>query len=1099
MTASRLNVFHPRLLQERIRSFTFPANLTELHALIEPWREHLRAGSLDAQGEVKLHGDFLQRIFGDLLGYRPFAHATADGWNLTSEQRVLGPGSADGALGFFHATQPAKVIVPIELKGSKQSLDVAVGNPLTPVEQGWSYANKTLGARWIIVSNYRETRLYSKALTPLHYEVVDLTTLGNLEHFKRFFFLLSRGTLLPTPPDGRSTLDELLASSAQMDVEVTNKLYRQYRDLRGALFKDLATRHPNIPARDRLRYTQTILDRTLFVAFAEDRGLLPPKTLDSAIRFRNKYDPKPIWNNLRRVFHWVDKGNADEKFAAYDGGLFATEPELDALEPTDAICRALGDLSSYDFRDDVSVVVLGHIFEQSISDLEELRAEAGGEISPKVSKRKTEGVFYTPAYITRFIVEETLGRFLKEKLAAAKALYDPEAAKLGPAQRTSRWVAMWETYREALLDVRVLDPACGSGAFLLAAYDVLERQYKLAKSELAALGQPALSENDYSVSTILNNNLFGVDLNPESVEITRLSLWLRTASGGRRLTYLDRNIKRGNSVVSNVKLDPWAFDWEHGTEKLHALGDPEDAEDESVDARWREGFDVVIGNPPYVRQERLAPFKEHLEKAFRSYHGVADLYVYFYELGLRVLRDGGRLGFISSGTFARANFAKPFRALLPTMGGIETLVDFGENQPFAGAEMVRPSIVVLRKGSTSAPFRYLLLDEKIPESLAAAMEAKGVVCSARVLEQTEWSFHSDAVGALKDKLSRAGTPLGGVVEGKLFRGVLTGLNEAFILVDHQKDALVSADPSCAAIIKKLVVGEDLRPWYQEDEGRWLIFARHGIQIDAFPSVKAHLEQFREALEPKPRNWPAKKLWKGRKAGPYQWFELQDTVDYHADFARPKIFWPDIAKLPRFSWSTDGTFVNNKGYIVPAEDPALLAILQSRTAWFWLSRVCQPLRLRAGLWQYQCFEQFTSRLPIPAMTGNQREALSTLGLATTEYARTRYALHQKMRHRMQSDLLPASRTLNEKLTSWWRLDVASLRAELLKTFKTDIALKDRDDWESLLNQRRSEHDALTAKIVACEEEINDRVYGLFALDAHERGMIEAETKYRYGEV
>ncbi len=1097
MAATRVNVFHPRLVLERVKSFAFPPDLAERHARIEVWREHLRRGSLDAQGEVKLHGDFLQRVFGDILGYRPFAHATSDGWEINSEQKVVGPGSSDGALGFFHTKHPPKVIAPIELKGSKQSLDHAVGNPLTPVQQGWDYANKSPGSRWIIVSNYKETRLYSKDRTPSHYEVFELDTLHDLDAFKRFYFLLARANLLPAVPDGRSPLDELLAASAQMEVEVTRKLYGQYRTLRGGLFKHLAERHSNLPALDRLRFTQTILDRALFVAFAEDRGLLPPKTLETAISFRNPYNPVPVWTNLKSVFAWVDKGNPDPKFNAYNGGLFAHDADIDSLELSDAICRSLGELGAYDFRDDVSVDVLGHIFEQSITDLEDLRAEASGEAVPKVSKRKTEGVFYTPAYITRYIVDQTLGKHLDEKLAAAIALHKPEEATT-KKDREARWIAVWENHRDVLTTVRVLDPACGSGAFLLAAYDLLERAYERVKGELLAL-RPGQLEASYSVTTILNNNLFGVDVNAESVEITRLSLWLRTASAGSRLTYLDRNIKRGNSVVSDPKLDDYAFNWKLGTEAIRALGEPQGEEDERIDARWREGFDVVIGNPPYVRQELLAPYKEHLAKHFASYHGKADLYVYFYELGLRVLREGGRLGFVSSGTFARTNMASAFRNVLPKLGCFETLVDFGENQPFEDAEMVRPSIVVLRKGAAPTDFRYLLLDEKIPESLSETMEAEGVECSVEVLDEAEWSFCSKAVHTLTRKLLTHGTQLGELPGVRILYGIKTGLNEAFVISNAKRDELVRADPRSAEVIMPMLSGAELRPWYQQAQTDWMIFTRRGIKITEYPAVLVHLEGFREALEPKPANWPQKKAWAGRAPGTYPWFEIQGSIDYHQELALSKICWPDISKLPRFSLDATGAYMNNTGSMMPTDDPSLLAILQSRVTWLAISQICTQLRLRAGLWQYRLLEQFMHRLPIPAMTEAQRAELSGLAIATTEHARKRYALHQTHRHRMQTDLVPKERTLNDKLTAWWSVSFGDVRAELQRTYKTDVPLRERDDWESLWKERRAEHDALTAKIVACEEEINDRVFGLFELSAEERRIVMEETKFRYGEV
>ena len=509
------------------------------------------------------------------------------------------------------------------------------------------------------------------------------------------------------------------------------------------------------------------------------------------------------------------------------------------------------------------------------------------------------------------------------------------------------------------------------------------------------------------------------------------------------------------------------------------------------------GFDAVVGNPPYVRQELLAPFKPFLKETFAAYHSVADLYLYFFEQGLRLLQRGGRMAFISSGTFARANFAKSFRAVLPTLGALETIIDFGENQPFVGAEMVRPSIVVLWRGAQEGPFRSLFLSGKVPESLADAVVEEGVNLDADALSQPEWSFQSSAGTELLAKLQSAGRKLVDVVDGKMYRGVLTGLNEAFIINTPTRDRLVAEDADCTDLIKPVLRGEDLRPWYQEDEGRWLIFTRRGVDIERYPSLKNYLEQFRAGLEPRVPG--ADEAAPGRKPGVYKWYEIQDSVDYFAAIDRPKIFWPDIAKLPRFSWGEPGQYIGNTGYIIPDPDPALLGFLQSRACWYALSQTCQPLRLRAGLWQYRVLPQFISRLIVPDMMDTERAAIGALARTITDTTRARYALHEKVRHRILSDLGTPAKPLNQKLTAWWTLTFAALHAELVNVFRQDIPLKDRDDWEIYLAARQAEHARHTQAIVQNETELNARVYALFDLTPGEIETIEDSTKYRYGEV
>jgi hypothetical protein len=243
------------------------------------------------------------------------------------------------------------------------------------------------------------------------------------------------------------------------------------------------------------------------------------------------------------VFRWVDKGNDNPPIPGYNGGLFQPEPLLDEqLIVPDSICSQLKQLTRFDFDTEVSVDILGRIFEQSVTDLEELKAEAiGQDYNKKKGKRKTQGVFYTPAFITQYIVEVALGGYLKQREQEIRDRFQLEQIpKKNTKQRRETEIKLWETYRdEVLRKTRVIDPACGSGAFLIAAFDYLMREYERVNQAIAALelqgdggaefvGQRSLFDLN---KTILNSNLYGVDLSPESVEITKLSLCSDLAPG----------------------------------------------------------------------------------------------------------------------------------------------------------------------------------------------------------------------------------------------------------------------------------------------------------------------------------------------------------------------------------------------------------------------------------------------------------------------------------------------------------------------------------------------------------------------------------------
>jgi type I restriction-modification system DNA methylase subunit len=368
----------------------------------------------------------------------------------------------------------------------------------------------------------------------------------------------------------------------------------------------------------------------------------------------------------------------------------------------------------------IDVDILGHIFEQSITDLEQLRNELDGLVAPlgkekHKTRRKKEGAFYTPAFITRYIVEQSLGAVLAERFeklrachageatgTAAKALADPRAYDLDGLNRPQRdaLIRFWEAWQEALASIRLLDPACGSGAFLIEAFDQMHAALERSNDRLVELrGHQTLFDLDRQ---ILQNNLYGVDLNEEAIEICRLSMWIKTASRGKVLTALDHTIRVGNSVVDDPQVHPKAFDWRAAFPEVFSPLPSGDAQ--GVRALGG-GFDVIVANPPYIRQEWLAPYKEYWQKRFKSYTGTADIFTYFYELGIDLLREGGRLGLITSGSWVRGNFGAPLRKYLAENSKVESMIDFGEYQPFEGAEMIRPTIAVLSKNPRGGSMR----------------------------------------------------------------------------------------------------------------------------------------------------------------------------------------------------------------------------------------------------------------------------------------------------------------------------------------------------------------------------------------------------------
>jgi hypothetical protein len=229
---------------------------------------------------------------------------------------------------------------------------------------------------------------------------------------------------------------------------------------------------------------------------------------------------------------------------------------------------------------------------------------------------------------------------------------------------------------------------------------------------------------------------------------------------------------------------------------------------------------------------------------------------------------------------------------------------------------------------------------------------------------------------LLDKLAAAGTPLGEVLAAQgtdLYRGVLTGLNKAFVIEPATRDRLVAEDPASAEIIQPFLKGRDISRYAPPEARKHVIFARRGIDINAYPAAKEHLLQFKERLEPKPRDWPKGKKWPGRKSGSYEWYEIQDTVAYYAEFERPKILYQEIATYQAFTWDKAGTYANNKIFMIPGAKKHLLALLNARVAWFFLVNTAN--QYRGGALGMQT--PYVKRLPIPDASAEEQAQLCAL--------------------------------------------------------------------------------------------------------------------------
>ena len=576
-----------------------------------------------------------------------------------------------------------------------------------------------------------------------------------------------------------------------------------------------------------------------------------------------------------------------------------------------------------------------------------------------------------------------------------------------------------------------------------------------------------------------------MDLNAEAIQICQLSLWIKTAARGKQLTSLDHTIREGNSVISDPAAHPKAFDWQAAFPEVFAQA----------------GFDVVVGNPPYIRQELLAPFKPYWERRFKSYHGVADIFVYFFEQGVELLRPGGRLAFITSGSWVRANFGAPLRKFLSANARMESMVDFGEFQPFEDVEMIRPSITVLSKDTPGGEMRLFkwLTSGRPPEALSDEIAKAPTINTLRLRDS--WELEPDSVINLREKLVSKGTVLRDYCSGLICRGVLSGLTEAYVVDQSTRDKLIAADPGCRQFIRPFVQGTHLRPWYVEEDHNYLIALKssanfqwpwsqkkdHAEQVfrETHPSVFEHLNRFRDAAI------------KRTDQGAF-WWELR-SCDYWDAFDGPKIVWPDISKLPRFSMDTAGRYLGNTCYFIPVSEFYLLGILSSWATWFFISKTCQPLRLRGDRWQYRLFTQSMENLPVPDAPEDQRNAIANLARTCSSLGQERYQSQINFHRRLfQAFSAGHPGPLNQKAEAWWELSLNQLGEALKESFRLPAnPMKNprlADEWEPYLREKRDENASLTRALADAEAELNDRGYRLFNLTAEEIRLLQKEVQH-----
>jgi len=1002
------------------------------------WKKAIESSDLQKTKETSVQGKFLVSVFEKVLEYRTFLEGDELGeYNLVQElTSELDSTEADGSLGFFAADKGTRLVrAVIELKDATTDLDLRQRGHhyQTPVEQGFGYAHKNgSGCGWVIVSNFMEIRLY-RSSSSLEYEEFSITKLDDEREFRRFYSLLCKDSLIDR--HGKSPVDRLHDANCQAQVEISAQFYAKYSALRAELFRALKDGNPLVCQLKLFRCAQKILDRTIFICFCENRLLLPEGVFKKAVYVgQNTFSAleNRVWGELRGLFGAIDVGHPPMKINGYNGGLFRPDPTLDALNVPDGALETLAGLLDYDYGSDLNVNILGHIFEQSISDIEALKAEIAGTKAPAKGKQKADGIYYTPQYVTQHIVKETIGRWAADRRGeigfdALPALDASDFASVRVLrggeikynEKIAAHVKALGAYRDALLDIKVLDPACGSGAFLNEAFDYIRAEGERIDNELSRLlkGQAA----NFRWDTHVLNCIFGVDLNEESIDITKLSLWLKTAAKEEKLANLDGNVKAGNSLIG--------FDW--------AAMFPA--------AMGKGGFDIVIGNPPYGAE--LSPEqKDYIAANYGTTEYNFDTYKTFMELGLKLTKRGGYMGLITPNTWLvlekGANKLRKFLFDSHTLLGIAELFNVFPNA------VVEPAISIFKNAPPNGgdPLEVISLPRKSGPTLtfiADGVRTAFVQSDLKAREGYSFNFRETEVERrIMEKINGAAKPL--VDFFKVSKGVMP----------YSKGK--GSPPQTQEIV-------DTKPFdgYEKIDDSWMPFTSGktiGRYVDAWDG--RYIKYGKWLAEPKPIE-----LFSGEK------LFIRRTGDY------PVATYDTSLKICKNSIHcishTDKNKTISLKYILGLINSALMKWIFRHENFHMVGKPFAEIKV-----------VFVERFPIVVAKDQSRVISLADGLLKNCQARFDKA-------KQFTDYLTKAHTHRppcERLSRFHALDFKELLEELKKQ-KTALSVKQEMELLPLFKEKSEEIRALTKTIAALDAEMDEAVYAIYGLDDAEKAVVK----------
>lgn len=1003
----------------------------------------------DAKEEQFQEG-FLRELFVNVLGY---TLNPDPGFNLTTEYRnVKDSRKADGAILFNDSVKAV-----IELKGTEVSDLARVEN------QAFSYKNNQTGCRYIITSNFEKIRFYiDNAIDHLEF---NLFTLSRKE-FALLWLCLSCNSLTADIPL------KMKEESVSRENEITRFLYKDYSLFKRELHQNLVALNPQFDPLTLFKKSQKLLSRLLFLFFAEDRMLLPPNSVRLVLtdwrELREREVEIPLYDRFKKYFGYLNTGFKGKRYDvfAYNGGLFKPDEVLDTVQIGDELLFSHAmKLSEYDFASEVDVNILGHIFENSLNELEEIKAQLEGvAIDKSKTKRKKEGVFYTPKYITKYIVENTVGRLCREKREAIGIIDEEYTNEIRRQAKTRQGLVDRLTgYRNWLLQLTICDPACGSGAFLNQALDFLIAEHRSVDELQARLFGDAMVLSDFDKS-ILENNLYGVDLNEESVEIARLSLWLRTAHPNRTLNDLSGNIKVGNSLIDDPAVaGDKAFDWHKEFPQVFAKG----------------GFDVVIGNPPYVRQELMKEYSNYWQKNYKVHSGKSDLYTYFYEKGVNLLKRNGYLSFITSGKFTEAKYGLNLLRFLTSSTQIVGIINFKDLSVFEGITAYAFIYTGNKKDYSDHVYEFSYFEPSGLNDIEYLNSpipcSKSIMISIADFIQNGYKFHTKQTARIIAKIKLNSVYLSHFLLHPLV-GVKTGYNEGYL--DNTEDLTFSFP---------YIFGKNVKRYCTPAPEERIIFP-YSFSHDGYKLVSEQelglkttfLEKHRQKLSSRAI------IKEGIENGNKVWYEFQQ-INKILDFNNQYIVYPNVSFGNNFTLS-QGSVVDMTCFIIPTNDKYILAILNSKLVAFIMRE--HAISRRGGYLEYKT--QYLEQLPFKELDLKNKEefvrqADQMLSLNTELHTLTS-AFHRTLQRHFGLE------EISTKLQNWYQLSYGEFVKELQKK-KVKLTLAQEAEWEPYFLAEVAKAQELKRTIDVTDREIDRMVYELYGLTEEEIAIVEGRSSYK----